>query len=182
MKFPESPFRNYTSQLLQMPEVASVCLAMQDNFDADVNLLLFCCWAAENRRQLDDGDIHKLIQAGEPWQSVIIRPLRETRKLMKSQVIAMPTYLHTKTMANLTEMEINAEHMAQLNLEKTIIFSRHETGELSVIDTAARNLMTYVQKLEKIQSRDVTGHIATLLCHIYGDDETVQVAMTAVMA
>ena len=182
MNFPESLFWNYSCQLFQLADVAEVCLQMQNNFDADVNLLLFCCWAGENRRPLNKTEIDSLIQASKPWQSAI-KPLREARKLMKNQIIAMPANLHTHTINNLSEMELNAEHMAQLDLEKTIEFSEQLANkETSAIDISARNLMLYVEKLDGIQNSDATGYISRLLKHVYGDDEMVQMAMMSAMA
>lgn len=182
MKFPESPFWNYSSQLFQIAEVAEACLAMQNNFDADVNLLLFCCWAGDHHRQLDDTDINNLITASAPWQNAIIKPLREARKLMKNHIIAMPASLHNQTITNLNEMELNAEHMAQLNLEKTIDFKSRPANDATPIDTSARNLLVYVQTLEKTQASDISGHITRLLKQVYGDDEMVQTAMMMAMA
>lgn len=183
MNFPESLFWNYSCQLFQLPDVADTCLQMQNNFDADVNLLLFCCWAGDNHRSLNETDIDNLIKASEPWQTAIIKPLREARKLMKNQIIAMPANLHTQTISNLSEMELNAEHMAQLDLEKTIDLNTPPAGEtVSPIDTSARNLMLYVQKLEKAQASDVSGYVTGLLKQVYGDDEMVQMAMMTAMA
>lgn len=183
MNFPESPFWNYSSQLFQIADVADACLAMQNNLDADVNLLLFCCWAGDNHHPLNKLDIDKLIQASEPWQTAIIKPLREARKLMKNHIIAMPAHLHKQTITNLNEMELNAEHMAQLDLEKTIEFARPAiTDGASAIDMSARNLMLYAKKLEKNQISDATGYITHLLKHVYGDDEMVQMAMMSAMA
>lgn len=182
MKFPESPFWNYSSQLFQITEVADTCLQLQNSFDADVNLILFCCWAGDNHRVLDDNDINSLIQASEPWQSAILKPLREARKLMKNQIIAMPAHLHTQTITNLSEMELNAEHMAQLNMEKTIDLNNPVAGDESTVDIAARNLLLYAQKLEKTQTSDITADISNLLKYVYGDEEMVQMAMMTAMA
>jgi len=182
MNFPESLFWNYSCQLFQIADVADTCLQIQNSLDADVNLLLFCCWAGDNHHPLNKLDIDKLIQASEPWQTAIIKPLRDARRLMKNQIIAMPANLHKQTIANLSEMELNAEHMAQLDLEKTIEFARTATtDEASAIDMSARNLMLYAQKLEKIQISDATVHITRLLKHVYGDDEMVQMAMMSAM-
>lgn len=183
MNFPESLFWNYSCQLFQLADVAEVCLHMQNDFDADVNLLLFCCWTGDNHRPLNETEIDSLIQASEPWQTAIIKPLREARKLMKNQIIAMPATLHTQTINNLSEMELNAEHMAQLDLEKTIELSNQLAHkEIPAIDISARNLMLYAQKLEKMQTSDVTVYITGLLKQVYGDEEMVQMAMMSAMA
>jgi uncharacterized protein (TIGR02444 family) len=182
MIFPESLFWNYSCQLFQIADVAEVCLHMQNNFDADVNLLLFCCWAGDNHRPLNESEIDNLIKASEPWQTAIIKPLRDARRLMKNQIIAMPANLHTQTITNLSEMELNAAHMAQLDLEKIIDFTDEVANKkTSAIDISARNLMLYAQKLEKIQISDATGHITRLLKHVYGNDEMVQMAMISAM-
>ena len=182
MKFPDNPFWNYSCQLFQITEVADACLFLQNHFHADVNILLYGCWAGENRIALDNDDIQKLILASEPWQTAIIKPLRAARKLMKNQIIAMPANLHTQTISNLNEMELNAEHMAQLDLEKTINFETRLAGSDTTINISARNLFLYAQTLAAAPTSDLSGRITDLLKHVYGDDEKVQIAMMAAMA
>ena len=181
MKFPDSSFWNYSCQLFQIREVADGCLQLQNQFNADVNILLYCCWAGDNRIQLDNVDVQKLVKSSEPWQTAIIKPLRDARKIMKNQIIAMPAHLHTQTIINLSEMEINAEHMAQLNLEKTIDFENRKACDGSIINTSARNLLLYMQTLTTVQLDEISSQLTDLLKYIYGDAEQVQSAVAAAM-
>jgi uncharacterized protein (TIGR02444 family) len=182
MKFPESAFWNYSCRQFENRSIADTCLQLQNACDADVNILLYCCWAADNRIQLDNDDLQKLIRASNPWQSAIIKPLRDARRMMKHQIIAMPANLHTQTIANLTEMELNAEHMAQLDLEKTIDFETRTVSDDEIINISARNLLLYVQTLTAAQTVDSSCQIADLLKYVYGDAEKAQSAMLAARA
>ena len=179
MKFPDSSFWNYSCQLFQIREVADGCLQLQNQFNADVNILLYCCWAGDNRIQLDNVDVQKLVKCSEPWQTAIIKPLRDARKMLKNQIIAMPAHLHAQTITNLSEMEINAEHMAQLNLEKIIYFENRKACDGTIISTSARNLLLYLQTLPGIQLGEISPQLTDLLKLIYDDAEQVQSAVMA---
>lgn len=182
MKFPDSPFWDYSCQLFQITAVADACLHLQNNFEADVNILLYCCWTGDNHVKLDSHDMQELIRASEPWQTAIIKPLRDARNMMKNQIIAMPANLHAQTITNLSEMELNAEHMAQLDLEKTIDFETRTASDDATIHTSARNVLLYVQTLAAAQTADVSSQITDLLKYVYGDEEKVQSAMLAAKA
>ena len=45
MDLPSSRFWDFSLEIYAKPGVAQACLALQDECGADVNLLLFCCWA-----------------------------------------------------------------------------------------------------------------------------------------
>jgi uncharacterized protein (TIGR02444 family) len=180
MNFPNSEFWNYSTQTYQLPEVADTCLHLQNTCGADVNILLFCCWMGEKGVLLCGEDMQSLQGVSSPWQSAVLKPLREARQMMKHQIIAMPAELHAKTLNNLAEMEINAEHMEQMNLEKAIDLNQRPTcTHLPAIDISARNLMLYAQQLE---GTETAAGITQLLKQVYGDDEAVLVAMMAASA
>lgn len=180
MKFPNSNFWNYSTQIYQLPEVADICLHLQNTCAADVNILLYCCWTGDQRIALTTDDIQALLNISSPWQSAVLKPLREARKVLKHQIIAMPAELHNKTLNNLAEMEINAEHMEQLNMEKTLDLSARTASAAAAIDVTARNLMLYAQQWQNEDGCSTA--ITRLLKHIYGDDEAAQIAMMSASA
>jgi uncharacterized protein (TIGR02444 family) len=49
--------------------VAEASLALQDRFDADVNMLFFVLWTAENYGALNVADICQLIALVQPWET-----------------------------------------------------------------------------------------------------------------
>lgn len=179
MNFPDSDFWNYSVQLFQIPEVESQCLSLQDDYNADVNVLLCCCWAAEQAIELNTDDIQSLVETSRPWQTTIIGPIRDTRRLMKQNVMAMPSKMSDDTLDKLREMELNAEHMAQLALEKAI--REHQqpaTDDISAVECATRNSLRYLQQLDSdADINNATQHLSALLEAIYQDSESIQVAL-----
>lgn len=181
INFPDSDFWNNSVQLFQIPEVEHQCLSLQNNYNADVNILLCCCWAGEQAIELNANDIQSLIETSQPWQTTIIKPLRDTRKLMKQNVMAIPGKMSADTIDKLREMELNAEHMAQLALEKVIKeLQPSTTDDISAIEFATQNCLRYLQQLDTVSNiSDVTQNLSGLLEAIYQDNESVQVALMA---
>ncbi len=184
MIFPNSEFWNYSTQIYQSPEVESSCLLLQSRFDADVNILLYCCWLAELRIELDARDIKPLIATTRPWQTSMLKPLREARRMMKKDIIALPAELLEQTIHNISEMELNAEHLAQLALEKAInLQSKTRITDKNLIDIAAHNLALYSQQLETIPAdSDIMSDLGVLLDAIFQDTEATQSALMQITA
>jgi len=179
MNFPDSELWNFSEQTYAIPEVEDNCLKLQNNYDADINIILYCIWVAEKSVLLSHNDIQLLIKATEPWQKTILKPLRDARKMMKQHIIAMPTDMLDQTVGNLTEMELNAEHMSQLALEKVISFRENSAEDkLSPIEYASSNLSRYLQQLESITAiNDIAEEFSNLLNAIFQDPEAIQIAL-----
>lgn len=178
MDFPTSELWNYSTQIWTLPEVEEFCLILQDNYDANVNILLYCCWIGDKNLSLNDDDLQTIIDTVQPWQT-IIKPLRDSRKMMKQQLIALPASLIEQTVSNITEMEINAEHMTQLALEKVLLPESISTcGEQNSIKCSLNNIKAYLNSLDSISSADeILPQISQLLSAIFQDEEAVQMAM-----
>lgn len=184
MIFPDSPLWSYSTQIYQLAEVESSCLHLQNTFEADVNILLYCCWLAEQGIELDSQDIQQLIAASQPWQNSMIKPLREARKMMKQHIIAMPSEMLEKTLNNISNMELNAEHMAQLSLEKAIrLEHKHKNKDRNPVEIAAQNLVIYCQQLESVSAdSDILSRLSVLMDAIFQDSEATQSALMLVAA
>ncbi len=182
MEFPKSDLWNYSTQLWTLPGVEKVCLELQSSFEADANLLLYCCWSGEQQRRLTEENIQSLLSAANSWQTVI-KPLRESRKLMQKDLIAMPPELVDQTLHNICEMELNAEHMEQLALEKALMQDALPPCNESVIECSLHNLKSYMQSLHpEADQTEITGALSQLLSSIHQDEEAVQMALMTTMA
>jgi len=53
------------------------CLALQDQFGFEVNLLLFCCWRGSHGIALDPATLRRVIDACADWRANVVAPLRE---------------------------------------------------------------------------------------------------------
>lgn len=180
MKFPASELWNYSTQTYRIPEIETACLNLQNRHHADVNILLYCCWCGDKGFALSVDDMNRLIATTTPWQEYILRPLRNARRMMKQQVIAMPADIHEQSLRNMSEMEIHAEHMAQLALEKAIDLDRRPPGEnMCAVEISAANLLTYMERLGQASTDSTRAELGSLLNAIYQNEEAVQSALTA---
>jgi uncharacterized protein (TIGR02444 family) len=179
MNFPDSELWTFSEQTYALPEVEDICLKLQNNFEADINIIFYCIWIAKKSITLNSDDACLLIKTAEPWQKNILKPLRDARKMMKQHIIAMPSNMLDQTVSNLGEMELNAEHMTQLALEKIINIEQcTNKSELSPIECASTNLSNYLHQLETITSIDqITEELSTLLNAVFQDPEAIQVAL-----
>lgn len=179
MNFPDSEFWTFSGQTYSLADVEEICLKLQNLYDADINIILYCFWVAEKGILLSHDDVHLLIKTTEPWQKSILKPLRDARRMMKQHIIAMPSDMLDQTVSNLSEMELNAEHMSQLALEKVINFN-HQTvkTELTAIECASTNLSTYLGQLEVLASDDTLKvEMGNLLNAVFQDPEAIQLAL-----
>ena len=66
MDFPNSEFWNYSTQIWNLPDVKKICLTLQNNFDTDTNMLLYCCWVGDKNLNLNDDDLQSLLDTIQP--------------------------------------------------------------------------------------------------------------------
>ena len=122
--WPKSPFWSYSLALYGEPGVERGCLELQRRHDLDVNLLLFCCWLAARRVELDAPALERARQAAESWQLEVVRPLRAIRQRLKIRLTqpeagSVPAGwpdLAGRLRAGILGLELDAEHLEQLAL------------------------------------------------------------------
>ena len=76
----DTPFWTFSVALYDRPGVKEACLALQDRARIDVNLLLFCCWAAqEGKGRLTRAEIQSAMAVVAVWRVQVLQPLRRVR-------------------------------------------------------------------------------------------------------
>ncbi len=78
-------FWNFSTGLYAAPGVEAHLLALQDRDGLDVNLALFCLFAAHVRRPLDYGAVEAMRGVALAWGLGVVAPLRQARRAMKSR-------------------------------------------------------------------------------------------------
>lgn len=81
----DAAFWRFSLRAYRAPGVAEACLALQDECGADVNLLLFCAWLGHRGRRLSARELRAAIALVSPWQSGVVRPLREARRSISKE-------------------------------------------------------------------------------------------------
>ncbi|MCW8853634.1 MAG: TIGR02444 family protein [Gammaproteobacteria bacterium] len=176
MKFPPSEFWSYSTRVYQIAEIEKACLNLQNQFHADVNILLYCCWVAEKQIALSEKDIDTLIKISQPWQKNILMHLRAARTTLKTSTVAIPDEQRKEAHQNICEMELNAEHMAQLALEKALnLKKKSRNNTLQPVDCTSHNLSLYCQQLDSaspVEQINEQLNIITQALYIRDDDNS----------
>ena len=108
-----SAFWSFSTALYARPGVAPACLALQDRFGADVNLLLFCLWAAAGGCALEAAEFTALEAAIAPWRREVVEPLRAVRRALKSDPRGAAPGCASAFRERLLALEIEAERIGQ---------------------------------------------------------------------
>jgi len=81
----ENPFWEFSVELYKREGVANACLRLQDRCGADVNILMYCCWAAYHHgAQFDADTVDRILSVVAAWQTAVIKPLRDIRRALKA--------------------------------------------------------------------------------------------------
>lgn len=140
-----SPFWRFSLRLY--PAVADTCLALQDRFGVDVNVLLFLLWAAEGGRKIDAEDARRIATAVETWNRSVVVPLRAVRRALREPPELVEPAAAAHFRQRVKQVELEAERLQQEALFRLV--PRDGLGEAEPSrDTAARaNVEAYAEVL-----------------------------------
>jgi len=113
-------FWEFSVRTYSQAGIADACLALQDEHGADVNLLLYCCWAGWHSAALDEAEFERALSFSQIWSGQVVRPLRSIRRWMKSDGCC-DAMVDVKACMDLRESikatELRAEKLQQAVLE-----------------------------------------------------------------
>jgi uncharacterized protein (TIGR02444 family) len=113
----DSAFWRFSLRFYALPHVAPACLALQDEANVDVNLMLFLLFLAESGRAITRDDVARLDAGIAPWRSEVVEPLRALRRRLKSG-IGDVTAATSEGLRNMVKkIELEAERLEQGRLE-----------------------------------------------------------------
>lgn len=153
IEFPEHPFWDFAIDAYRRPGVSEACLKLQEPYNLDVNLLLFCGWTgAFGMGVLSDDEIARCRDAVAAWHDSVVRGLRAVRRVLKDGFPELPAELQEIGGAirkQVQAREIDAEHLEQLILIGTIhrVPNDHLDAAQTFADAAA-NMVAYCRVLD----------------------------------
>ena len=115
-----SRFWGFSLAVYGAEPVQNECLALQDQFGLDINLVLFCAFVGAMRGiALTAAELAAARQEVAGWHQDIVRPLRTARRRLKT--IALVDARTAETAAQLRtrvkEVELESEYVEHLMLE-----------------------------------------------------------------
>lgn len=159
-------FWDFTLKLYGKPGVSPALIGLQDRLGADVNLLLFCCWAAVRESELAAGDLAAADAAVRGWREQVVEPLRGVRNRIKAGI---PGGVATETAMGfrkrVLELEIAGEEIAQAAIA-AVLPDRKLEGAPSA--AARRHFDLYLARLGKPPLQPDRDAVDTVVSACFG--------------
>lgn len=159
-------FWDFSVRTYSQAGVADACLALQDQYGVDVNLLLYCCWAGGRSAALDDETFRRALDFSQIWADRVVRPLRGVRRWMKSSGCAHELVVLDDCMAlrqAIKSDELRAEKLQQAALESLPRIGRSK-GQIPPGPRAvSANLQLYCKAAGIAWSEEVRSRLGVIL-------------------
>ena len=148
-------FWDFSLAVYADPATAAACLDLQNRFDLDVNLLLFCLFAGCNGRKLSVDDLSRLDETVRPWRVQVIHPLRAARRWIKSADASAATEAVRR---QVLDTELAAEHHQQRLMERALPIAPGRLDD----EACAANLRNYAAALGRQPGGPLDAALAKL--------------------
>jgi uncharacterized protein (TIGR02444 family) len=177
-EFPSTPFWDFSLSVYGGAGVAPACLALQERYGADVNLLLFGAWfGAAGFGRLTAQEVADLWRRIGPWHRDAVRHLRALRVALREGFEPVPDDLVQLVRRRIQRVELDAEHIEQIVLAAWVgDRAPNDAAPGMRLGDAAANMVAYVRFLTDAPAADDRTHLATILdaCASWlGTDSTI---------
>ena len=154
-----NPLWCFSLAFYREPGVEPILLTLQNRFEADINLLLLCCWLASQQRRLSPVALELLLALSADWQARCVRPLRVLRRHLKARGGAEQFREQVKA------LELEAERLQQQQLYELSVQQLGEEDSRKASDIAGDNLRLYGEGLRLAEGLGVeeVGELDELL-------------------
>lgn len=134
---------DFALALYAQPQVPDSCLQLQDEYNANVCLVLAMCWLDARQYPLSDSGFSNLKLHISGWTTQIVEPLRRIRRQLKSPI---DFFEQDETQAQLRNLVKQAELLAERKLLEEIERWVDENSQAKDPITAS-NLERYMREL-----------------------------------
>ena len=108
-----TPFWRFSLHFYRQAGVSDACIALQDEYGADVNLFLFLMWLAAGSRQLSEADVKTLDDKVRDWRNLTIIPIRDARRKLKGAPTLVEPGRQEAFRTKVKAIELEAERLQQ---------------------------------------------------------------------
>lgn len=141
-----SPLWDFALRLYASDGVERACLALQERHGADVNLLLFCCWAAlAEGAALSRERVLAAMAATADWQREVVVPLRAVRRRLRQPPPAFAGAAASALRQRVKAAELEAERIELKELLGHAPVTRHGASEAALRHCLRANLSVYLE-------------------------------------
>jgi uncharacterized protein (TIGR02444 family) len=137
-----NPLWDYSLKLYANEDVKRLCLTLQDCYDINVNMVLWCCWYASDRGQFSQEFLNQILTYNAPWHENVTRQLRQARQWLRSK---QQNELIQPFRQQILQLEIISEAFQQKQLYELSIKQKKTTKNSK--NAARANLQSYLGTL-----------------------------------
>ena len=152
-------FWDFSVRTYRTAGVPEACLSLQNNYGADVNMVLYCAWLAATAGPFDDQLFNRTSKFSTRWADNVVKRLRSARTWMKRTGCAsepVSTDACMELREEIKDVEFAAEKMQQEALESMSPIDRNRPCTSSeLVDDVVANLMRYLAYQEISANDDV---------------------------
>jgi uncharacterized protein (TIGR02444 family) len=159
-------FWEFSLRTYSQAGVADACLTLQDEYAADVNLLLYCCWAGWRSAALDQPAFELAVDFSRDWAEHVVRPLRKLRRWMKSSGCHIDLLDFDDCMKfreKIKATELGAEKLQQAALESLPLLPLADAQTTAGPQAVAANLRRYCDATGIPWSDEVRSNLGVIL-------------------
>ena len=140
-------FWDFSVRTYRTDGVPDACLSLQNDYGADVNMLLYCCWVGAYTGQFDAELFARASTFSTQWADHLVVPLRSARTWMKHtgcDTEPVPTDTCMQLRDEIKSVEFAAEKMQQQVLESLVSIDRSRNDAPDqILDDVISNLSLY---------------------------------------
>jgi uncharacterized protein (TIGR02444 family) len=175
-------FWDFSVRTYRTDGVPAACLSLQNDYGADVNMLLYCAWIGAAVGPFEHELFSRANDYSLRWAKNIVIPLREARTWMKHTGCGAqptPTAECMQLREDVKSVEFAAEKMQQEVLGSMVQVdqARSDNPERIVADVAA-NLLRYLESIQVQPEVDVRNKLTVIVRAAFPaiDGQTVSLA------
>ena len=103
------------------PGVSDACVALQDNHEQNVPVLLWSAWIAVTGRDPDEETIEAACDTARAWDGVVVAPLRSIRRTLKAPIPDIDDGPRLSVRDRVKALELEAERHLLEALEALVL-------------------------------------------------------------
>ena len=120
------PFWQFSIDVYAQDGVSEACITLQEEYEIDVNILLFCCWSTSiGNGVLTSVELTVARNAVMFWNREIVQGLRAVRNSLKDGCDGFDKADTEALRQRVLGIEINAEHEEQIRLASALPVSEN---------------------------------------------------------
>ena len=122
---------DYAVEIYSRPGMSDLCLMFQDDYGADVSIILFISWCSAQGIRIDDQLLTRVEQSIGVWNRDMVVPLREMRRELTLNSGGMTRKTVSAFREKLKALELEAEHLELDTLAGLISYKSISSGDVA---------------------------------------------------